>query len=128
MVDQNAIEKAKKHLSEILEEQLQRVEEMKKPQEWIDYKKVKPIIIGILGGDGIGPYIAEESRKILEFLLKEELESGKVEIRNIEGLTIENRARQMKSIPDDVLAEIKKCHVTLKGPTTTPRKGDEWPN
>lgn len=128
MVDQNAIEKAKKHLSEILEEQLQRVEEMKKPQEWIDYQKVKPIIIGILGGDGIGPYIAEESRKIMEFLLKEELESGKVEIRNIEGLTIENRARQMKSIPDDVLAEIKKCHVTLKGPTTTPRKGDEWPN
>jgi isocitrate dehydrogenase (NAD+) len=128
MVDQAAIEKAKEHLGKILDEQLQRVEEMKKPQEWIDYKEVKPIIIGILGGDGIGPFIAEESRKILEFLLKEELESGKVEIRNIEGLTIENRARHMKSIPDDVLAEIKKCHVTLKGPTTTPRKGDEWPN
>jgi isocitrate dehydrogenase (NAD+) len=128
MVDQAEIEKAKEHLGKILEEQLQRVEEMKKPQEWIDYKTVKPIIIGILGGDGIGPFIAEESKKILEFLLKEELESGKVEIRDIEGLTIENRARHMKSIPDDVLAEIKKCHVTLKGPTTTPRKGDEWPN
>jgi isocitrate dehydrogenase (NAD+) len=128
MVDQAAIEKAKEHLGQILEEQLQRVEEMKKPQEWIDYKTVKPIIIGILGGDGIGPFIAEESRKILEFLLQEEINSGKVEIRNIEGLTIENRASHMKSIPDDVLAEIKKCHVTLKGPTTTPRKGDEWPN
>ncbi len=128
MVDQAAIEKAKEHLGKILEEQLQRVEKMKEPQEWIDYKTVKPIIIGILGGDGIGPFIAEESRKILEFLLKEELETGKVEIRNIEGLTIENRARHMKSIPDDVLDEIKKCHVTLKGPTTTPRKGDEWPN
>jgi len=127
-MDSEAIEKAKIEFGQIIEEQLQRVEEMKKPQEWIDYEKTKPIIIGIIGGDGIGPYIAEESRKILEFILKEEISTGKVEVRNIEGLTIENRARQMKSIPDDVLAEIKKCHVTLKGPTTTPRKGDEWPN
>jgi len=127
-MDNAAIEKAKAHFGQIVEEQLQRIEEMKKPQEWIDFKKTKPIIIGIIGGDGIGPYIAEESRKILEFLLREEIDSGKVEIRNIEGLTIENRSRQMKSIPDDVLADIKKCHVTLKGPTTTPRKGDPWPN
>ena len=34
----------------------------------------------------------------------------------------------MKAIPEDVLDEIKKCHVLLKGPTTTPRKGDKWPN
>jgi len=127
-MDSEAIEKAKSAFGQIIEEQLQRVAEMKKPQEWIDYEKTKPIIIGVIGGDGIGPYIAEESKKILEFLLKEEISTGKVEIRNIEGLTIENRARQMKSIPDDVLADIKKCHVTLKGPTTTPRKGDEWPN
>jgi len=127
-MDSDAIEKAKSAFGQIIEEQLQRVAEMKKPQEWIDYEKTKPIIIGVIGGDGIGPYIAEESKKILEFLLKEEISTGKVEIRDIEGLTIENRARQMKSIPDDVLADIKKCHVTLKGPTTTPRKGDEWPN
>ena len=127
-MDSEAIEKAKIEFGQIIEEQLQRIEEMKKPQEWIDYEKTKPIIIGIIGGDGIGPFIAEESRKILEFILKEEISTGKIEVRNIEGLTIENRARQMKSIPDDVLAEIKKCHVTLKGPTTTPRKGDEWPN
>ncbi len=127
-MDSDAIEKAKSEFGQIIEEQLQRVEEIKKPQEWTDYEKTKPIVIGVIGGDGIGPYIAEESRKILEFILKEETSTGKVEIRNIEGLTIENRARQMKSIPDDVLADIKKCHVTLKGPTTTPRKGDEWPN
>ena len=53
---------------------------------------------------------------------------GKVKFRTIEGLTIENRAAQMKSIPDDVLAEIKECNVTLKGPTHTPEKGDKWPN
>ena len=29
----------------------------------------------------------------------------------------------LKAIPDDVLAELKKCHVILKGPTTTPHGG-----
>jgi isocitrate dehydrogenase (NAD+) len=46
----------------------------------------------------------------------------------IEGLTIERRAAVNKAIPEDVLTELKKCHVILKGPTTTPRKGDPWPN
>ena len=124
----SAVDKAKEYFGQIVEEQLQRVEVMKKAQDWIDYSQVKPIIIGIIGGDGIGPYIAAEARKVLEFMLQEEVKSGKIEMRNIEGLTIENRAEQNKSIPEDVLEEIKKCHVTLKGPTTTPRKGDPWPN
>ena len=124
----SAIDKAKEYFGQIVEEQLKRVEALKKAQDWIDYSQVKPIIIGIIGGDGIGPFIAAESRRVLEFILQEEVKSGKVEMRNIEGLTIENRAEQNKSIPDDVLEEIKKCHVTLKGPTTTPRKGDPWPN
>jgi isocitrate dehydrogenase (NAD+) len=123
-----AIEKAKEHFGKLLEEQLRRIERMKGEEDWIDYQKVKPIIIGILGGDGIGPYIAKEAQRVLEFLLEEEQKAGKVEFRVIEGLTIENRAAKMKPIPDDVLEEIKKCHVTLKGPTTTPRKGDPWPN
>ncbi len=127
-MDSAAIEKAKEYFGQIVEEQLKRVEALKKAEDWIDYSKVKPIIVGIIGGDGIGPYIAKEARRVLEFMLQEEVESGKVELRNIEGLTIENRAEQNKSIPDDVLEEIKKCHVTLKGPTTTPRKGDPWPN
>ena len=46
----------------------------------------------------------------------------------IDGLTIENRVAVNKAIPDDVLAELKQCHVILKGPTTTPRAGDPWPN
>jgi isocitrate dehydrogenase (NAD+) len=124
----SAIDKAKEYFGQIVEEQLKRVEVLKKAQDWIDYSQVKPIIIGIIGGDGIGPFIAAEARRILEFMLREEVKSGKVKMRNIEGLTIENRAEQNKSIPDDVLEEIKKCHVTLKGPTTTPRKGDPWPN
>ena len=122
------VEKAKEHFGNLVEEQLERVERMKKAGDWTDYSTLKPIIIGLVGGDGIGPYITKHAQAILEFLLKEEIENGKVELRVIEGLTIENRAKVMKAIPDDVLEEIKQCHVLLKGPTTTPRKGDKWPN
>ena len=122
------IEKAKEHFGKLLEEQTRRVEKIKTEPDWVDYAKIKPVKIGILAGDGIGPYIAAESKRVLETLLADEVKSGKVEIRDIQGLTIENRAAHRKAIPDDVLAEIKKYHVTLKGPTTTPRKGDPWPN
>ena len=127
-MDTTAIEKAKEHFGKIVEEQLERVEALKQAEDWIDYSQVKPIIIGIIGGDGIGPFIAKEARRVVEFMLQEEVKEGKVELRNIEGLTIENRAAQNKSIPDDILEEIKKCHLILKGPTTTPRRGDPWPN
>ena len=127
-MNNSAVEQAKEHFGRVLEQQLVRIEKMKAGEEETDYATLKPIIIGIIGGDGIGPYIAEEARRILEFLLADEQKSGKVEFRNIEGLTIEYRAQVEKPIPDDVLEEIKKCHVTLKGPTTTPRKGDPWPN
>lgn len=122
------IQRAKEHFGKLLEEQLLRVEQMKQAADWIDYEALRPIIIGIVGGDGIGPYIAEEAQRVLEFLLRDEAATGKVEFRVIEGLTIERRAELGKAIPDDVLQEIKKCHVILKGPTTTPRKGDPWPN
>ncbi|MGB8951358.1 MAG: isocitrate/isopropylmalate family dehydrogenase [Candidatus Aminicenantales bacterium] len=128
MFNKAAIEKAKEHFSKLLEFQMQRMEQVKSAPDWIDYSTIQPIVIGVLGGDGIGPTIAKEARRVLDFMLQDEIQKDKVQIRDIEGLTIEIRAAQMKSIPDDVLAEIKKCHVTLKGPTTTPRKGDPWPN
>jgi len=122
------IEAAKEHFGKLLEEQLERVEQMKQAEDWMDYAKLKPIVIGIVGGDGIGPFITKEAQRVLEFLLKKEVANGKVQLKVIEGLTIENRAKVMKTIPDDILAEIKKCHVLLKGPTYTPKKGDKWPN
>lgn len=124
----NEIDKAKEHFGKLIEMQLKRVERMKKGEEWIDYAKLKPIIIGVIGGDGIGPHITAEAQRVLKHLLKEEIEKGKVEFRVIEGLTIERRSELMKPVPDDVLEEIKKCHITVKGPTTTPKKGDPWPN
>jgi isocitrate dehydrogenase (NAD+) len=122
------IETAKNHFEKILREQLERVERLKQEGDWIDYSELAPIIIGIIGGDGIGPEISRHARSVLEFLLVDEIRDHKVELRDIEGLTIENRAKLMQPVPDDVLEEIKRCHVLLKGPTTTPRKGDKWPN
>jgi len=122
------VEKAKEHFGKIVEGELERIKKMKTQKEWVNYDELKPIIIGIVGGDGIGPYICKHAENVLRFLLKDEAEEGKVEFRTIEGLTIENRAKVMKAIPDDVLKEIKKCHVIIKGPTTTPKKGDPWPN
>ncbi len=123
-----ALERAKAHFENLLLEQLERVERMKKDTEWIDYKSLKPIIIGVIGGDGIGPFITQEARRVVEYLLADEIKDGKVELRNIDGLTIERRAEVMKAVPDDVLEEVKKCHVLLKGPTKTPKKGEPWPN
>ncbi|HIC51453.1 MAG TPA: isocitrate/isopropylmalate dehydrogenase family protein, partial [Candidatus Marinimicrobia bacterium] len=123
-----AIDQAKEHLGKVLKDQLDRIDRMKIGEKETNYSQLEPIIVGIIGGDGIGPFIADEALRVLEVMMQDELESGKVEFRNIEGLTIEYRAEVGKPIPDDVLEEIKKCHITLKGPTTTPRKGDPWPN
>jgi isocitrate dehydrogenase (NAD+) len=124
----NIIEKAKQQFEALVKKQLERVERMKHAEDWIDYSSLKPIIIGIVGGDGIGPEISKHAKSVLEFLLKDEIQDKKVVFKAIEGLTIENRVKVLKAIPDNVLKEIKQCHVLLKGPTTTPRKGDKWPN
>ena len=128
MPDAKVIEKAQEQFALMLEQQLARVERIKNGSARTDYTKLDKVVIGILGGDGIGPFIAEEAQIVLEKLLSDAVSAGKVEFRVLEGLTIENRAAHLKAIPDDVLAAIKECHVTLKGPTTTPEKGDEWPN
>ena len=113
---------------QVMRAQLERVERMKADKEFTDFEHLDKLIIGVCGGDGIGPIITNEAARVLEYLLKDEVEAGKVEFRTIDGLTIEHRAEVGKAIPDDVLAELKKCHVILKGPTTTPRAGDPWPN
>ncbi|MCE5296575.1 MAG: isocitrate/isopropylmalate dehydrogenase family protein [Euryarchaeota archaeon] len=128
MGNEEVVEKAKEHFGKLVEEQLKRVDKMKAGDAWVDYSNLDRIVIGVVGGDGIGPYICKHAENVLRFLLKDEIASGKVELRQIDGLTIENRVKVMKAIPDDVLAKIKECHVVLKGPTTTPKKGDPWPN
>ena len=122
------VEQAQAHFGQLVAEQLERVERMKKDSAPTDYASLPVIKIGIAGGDGIGPMITAAAQKLLEGVLKEEIKKGRVEIVPIEGLTIENRIKTGKSIPEDTLAALKACHVILKGPTTTPQAGSGMPN
>ncbi len=122
------IEAAQQKFGAVLEEQLKRVEAMKKGVERVDYASLRPIIIGVCPGDGIGEIISKHAQHVLEYVLKDETADGKITFKDIAGLTIENRVKHNQAIPADVLSAIKSCHVILKGPTTTPQAGDPWPN
>ena len=127
-MDEAKIKSAVAHFEALVREQYERSDRIKADKDFIDYDKLDKIIIGVCGGDGIGPILTKESARVLEYMLADDVKAGKVEFRVIDGLTIENRVAANKAIPDDVLEELKKCHVILKGPTTTPQAGDPWPN
>ena len=120
----NAVEK----FEALIREQSDRSDKIKAQGDFVDYEKLDKIVIGVCGGDGIGPIITKESARVLEYMLADKVKAGKVEFKVIDGLTIENRVAANKAIPDDVLEELKACHVILKGPTTTPQQGGPWPN
>ncbi len=122
------IEAAQNKFGTVLEEQLKRIERMKKAQPFTDYVKLSPLIIGICWGDGIGEFISKNAQEVLAHVFKEEVRNGKIIFKEVKGLTIENRVKHKKAIPDDVLEELRSCHIILKGPTTTPQAGDPWPN
>ncbi len=121
------IEKSKQKFEKLIKEQLERIEKIKNQKDFVNFDEVSCIKIGICYGDGIGPIIMKSAEEVLKFLLEEEIFSKKVEVKIIDGLTIENRAKLKETVPKKVLEEIKKCDVILKGPTTTPRNGDKWP-
>lgn len=123
-MDQNTyIEQAAAHFRALLTEQLNRQARMSQGSPAKDFSRMERIVIGLIPGDGIGPILMAQARRVLEKLLAAELAVGRVELRDIEGLTIENRTAQGKAIPDEVLASIKDCDVLLKGPTETPKGG-----
>ena len=124
----DSISMATEKFEALVREQLARVERMKAEGDFVDYEKLDTIVIGVCGGDGIGPVITNESYRVLSWLLADQVKKGKVTFQIIDGLTIENRVSAGAAIPPDVLEELKQCHVILKGPTTTPRAGDPWPN
>ena len=107
----------------VLEQQIARQRRMEAGSAAVDYTKKDKIVIGVIGGDGIGPILVEQASRVLERLLADDLAAGKVELRPIEGLTIENRLALGQAVPSDTLAAIKECDVLLKGPTTTPKGG-----
>ena len=107
----------------LITEQLARQERMEQDRGAKDFSGMKKIVVGLVPGDGIGPILMEQTERVAKKLLANELASGRVELRKIEGLTIENRLALGVPIPKDTLAAIKECDVLLKGPTTTPKGG-----
>ena len=124
----SAISQAQEKFGELIQSEFERIERMKQDTEVKDFSKLDKIVVGILPGDGIGPIIMEQAVRVIKALNPDEIASGKVELRHIEGMTIENRAAKLQSLPDDVFEEIKKCDVIIKGPMVTPRAGEPWPN
>ena len=117
------IDAAVEQFRSLLTEQLARVEVLEKGAGAKDFAKLEKITIGVCGGDGIGPVIVDAARSVLEALLADEIEAGRVALVPIEGLTIENRMKLGQSVPKDTLVAIRQCDVLLKGPTTTPKGG-----
>ena len=115
------IAEACEHFKALLLEQQKRLETLRKEKK--DFNSMDTITIGLVDGDGIGPIIMEQALRVIEKLLQDELAAGKIILKRIKGLTIENRMNLGVSVPADVLAEIKSCDVLLKGPTTTPMGG-----
>ncbi len=124
----DAIRMAEEAFGSLIRSELERIERMKMDTEPVDFTKLKEIIVGILPGDGIGPIIMEQAVRVLSFLMASEIESGRLKLRVIKGMTIEERAASGESLPASVFEEIKKCNVLLKGPMVTPRASDPWPN
>jgi len=127
------INNATKKFGELIEQDLARVSRMKETNEFTDFKALDKIVIGILPGDGVGPILMKQALRVLRSLIQTELDSGRIEIRVIEGMTIENRAARRESLPPEIFEEIKKCNVILKGPMVTPvrpiripSKGIDW--
>lgn len=122
------IQEAQAKFGQLIENESIRIEKMKESSVPVDYSKKEQIIVGILPGDGVGPILMEQALKVLKELVKNEVESGRIVLKEIEGMTIENRAARLESLPPEVLREAKKCDVLLKGPMVTPRAGDGLPN
>ena len=122
------IQNAQEKFKELILGEEPRIEAMKRSSKPTDFAALDKIVVGILPGDGVGPILMKQGIRVLKELVKDEIETGKIELHEIEGLTIENRVAKLESLPEDVLEEVKKCNVLLKGPMTTPRAGDGLPN
>lgn len=125
---EESVKAAQEKFAALINEDYQRIDRMKQEEKPLDFGKLDKIIVGIMPGDGIGPLLMPLALDVMHELVGEEIASGRIEIRPIEGMTIENRVAKMNSLPEECLEEIKKCHVLLKGPMTTPRAGEGLPN
>ena len=119
----SAYEDALNHFKQLLDAQLARVERIKNAAPAKRYEADTPVTVGLVPGDGIGPIIMNETKRVIDILLKDEIKAGTITLKPIEGLTIERRLELNEPVPADVLTAVKTCDVLLKGPTTTPKGG-----
>ena len=127
-INKDDIKTAQEKFGTLIENESARIDRMKASQEVTDFSNKEKIIVGILPGDGVGPILMKQALRVLNELVGEEINQGKIELRQIEGMTIENRVAKMESLPKDIIPEIKACDVLVKGPMVTPRAGDGLPN
>ncbi|MEG2395246.1 MAG: isocitrate/isopropylmalate dehydrogenase family protein, partial [Ruthenibacterium sp.] len=77
------IESAKEKFGTLIEAQKKRVAAMRAQGDFVDYAALDTIIIGVCGGDGIGPTITKEAERVLRFLLQQEVAAGRVSFQEI---------------------------------------------
>ena len=121
--DELAIEDAVEAFRQLLSEQYERASEMKNAKPPKNFTVLDHIKIGLVGGDGIGPYLMRESLRVAQLLLRDELASGKIELVEIAGMSIEDRRREGVAIPKVAMDALLSCDCILKGPTETPKGG-----
>ena len=69
-MDQNTyIEQAAAHFRTLLTEQLNRQARMAQGSPAKDFSRMERIVIGLIPGDGIGPILMAQARRVLEKLL-----------------------------------------------------------
>ena len=121
-MDQNTyIEQAAAHFRTLLTEQLNRQERMAQGSPAKDFSRMERIVIGLIPGDGIGPILMAQARRVLEKLLadgrvdfifpadyREGMELDRTVRDILRKMTITDRLlevnnRQLRSIGGDVL-------------------------
>ena len=102
------VAQAQEKFGELIRSEFERIERMKQDNQVKDFASLENIVVGILPGDGIGPIIMEQALRVIRALIPKEIASGKVKLEVIEGMTIENRAEKLQSLPDEVFEKIKK--------------------
>ena len=70
--DEN-IKAAVAKFEEMLRSQLARNEKICSVGDFVDYTVLDKIVIGVCGGDGIGPRITKSAERVLAFLLSDEV-------------------------------------------------------
>ena len=103
----NAVEK----FEALIREQSDRSDKIKAQGDFVDYEKLDKIVIGVCGGDGIGPIITKESARVLEYMLADKVKTGKVEFKVIDGLTMRTVLPPTRQFPTTFLKSSN--HATL---------------